>query len=229
MIISFTAFMDQPPKTGFQAFRETSTSKIVGIALALLVSSLLVSMGFVGSLDGLIVVVLAYFFLRFFRVRDIRLLLLTAVVMLIIFTVIIYNLINSGAVTFSKPDPSIVEILPTVAFTFILPFLVLVVLTWWLRKNLERTRARLEAEGRLYPQGYGRCKRCGALVLPGEVMCRKCGEYIDVPEEMRVKKVNYFECSECGREVDKDAGVCPFCGEAFEDDAKAEEPKQLTE
>ncbi|MDR0335169.1 MAG: zinc ribbon domain-containing protein [Methanomassiliicoccaceae archaeon] len=217
--------MEPYEKKGFQKFRETKEAKPVGIALALLVSfALVVGLGFIGPLDGFIVVVFVYFILRLFRVRDIRLLLLVGLLLFIVLSIGLFSFVD-----FIDEDKNIVEyslaqIMGRVLVTFILPYLLLSLLTWWMRRNLERTRARMEAEGRLYPQGYGRCKRCGALVLPGELMCRKCGEYVDVPEEMRVKKVNYFECSECGREVPKDAGVCPYCGEAFEDDEEPERP-----
>ena len=96
-------------------------------------------------------------------------------------------------------------------------FFLIVLITTWMRSNLEKTRARLEAEGRLYPQGYGRCKECGTIVLPGEVVCRKCGAYLDIPEEMKVKKVEYFECSDCGKEVPLASEKCPFCGASFEE------------
>ncbi len=85
-------------------------------------------------------------------------------------------------------------------------------------KNLEATRERMEAEGRLYPKGYGRCKQCGTVVLPGEIICRKCGTYIDVPDELRHKKDDYFQCSECGAEVPADSSVCPKCGASFDED-----------
>ncbi len=96
-------------------------------------------------------------------------------------------------------------------------YLMIVLITTWMRKNLEKTRARMEAEGRLYPQGYGRCKECGSIVLPGETCCRKCGAYIDVPDDMRAKKVEMVECSECGAEVPADAKVCPKCGANFDE------------
>lgn len=100
----------------------------------------------------------------------------------------------------------------------ILLFVLMVVLTAWSRKNLEKARARMEAEGRLYPQGYGRCKECGSIVLPGETCCRKCGAYIDVPEELRHRKVDMVECSECGAEIPEDAKVCPKCGATFDEE-----------
>ncbi|MBO4552144.1 MAG: zinc ribbon domain-containing protein [Candidatus Methanomethylophilaceae archaeon] len=114
-------------------------------------------------------------------------------------------------------------------------FYLMMVLTAISRKNLEKTRARMEAEGRLYPQGYGRCKECGSIVLPGETCCRKCGAYIDVPDEMRHKKVDMVECSECGAEIPADANVCPKCGAKFDEDeeivyvdsSKALEPKVI--
>ncbi len=85
-------------------------------------------------------------------------------------------------------------------------------------KNLEATREKMEAEGRLYPKGYGRCKQCGTVILPGETSCRKCGAYIDIPEDLKHKKVDYFQCSECGAEVPSDSTVCPKCGAKFDED-----------
>ena len=116
----------------------------------------------------------------------------------------------------------------------IILFFLMMVLTAWSRKNLEKTRARMEAEGRLYPQGYGRCKECGSIILPGETCCRKCGAYIDVPDELRHKKVDMVECSECGAEIPEDAKVCPKCGAVFDEEeeivyvepAKEEEEKK---
>ena len=102
-------------------------------------------------------------------------------------------------------------------------FLLILFLTAWMRRNLEKTRARMEAEGRLYPQGYGRCKECGMLVLPGETVCRKCGAYIDIPEEVQQKmkqKVEYTVCSECGAEVPSDARRCPKCGANFDEETE---------
>jgi Uncharacterized protein with conserved CXXC pairs len=104
-----------------------------------------------------------------------------------------------------------------IGINIIVFFFLIVLITTWMRSNLEKTRARLEAEGRLYPQGYGRCKECGTIVLPGEVVCRKCGAYIDIPDEMRAKKVEYFECSDCGKEVPLASENCPFCGASFEE------------
>ena len=113
----------------------------------------------------------------------------------------------------------------------ILLFFLMMVLTAWSRKNLEKARARMEAEGRLYPQGYGRCKECGSIVLPGETCCRKCGAYIDVPDELRHRKVDMVECSECGAEIPEDAKVCPKCGATFDEEEEvvyvdAEEKKE---
>lgn len=103
-----------------------------------------------------------------------------------------------------------------------LVFFLILMLTTWMRKNLEKTRAKMEAEGRLYPQGYGRCKDCGGIVLPGELTCRKCGAYIDVPTEIKIKKVDTFECSECGAEVPNDATTCPRCGAVFDEEDEIE-------
>ena len=99
-------------------------------------------------------------------------------------------------------------------------FILIALITLWLRKRLEKERKKMEADGRLYPEGYGRCKECGSIVLPGEVSCRKCGAYIDVPENLRVKKVDSFQCSDCGAEVPGDAKVCPKCGARFDEDTE---------
>lgn len=99
-------------------------------------------------------------------------------------------------------------------------FVLITFITLWLRKRLEKERKKMEADGRLYPEGYGRCKECGSIVLPGEVSCRKCGAYIDVPDNMRVKKADSFYCTDCGAEVPGDANVCPKCGAKFDDDTE---------
>ena len=88
--------------------------------------------------------------------------------------------------------------------------------SWFFRSRMQKARKKMEDQGRLYPQGYGRCKKCGAIILPGEVECRKCGAYIDVPDEMKPKKVDYVRCSNCGAEVPADAECCPKCGAVFE-------------
>ena len=103
----------------------------------------------------------------------------------------------------------------TTAFVAVLFFMILI-FSALMRKFVGNTRDRMEAEGRLYPQGYGRCKECGAMVLPGEINCRKCGAYIDVPDELRAKKKDFFQCSECGAEVPNDASECPRCGARFD-------------
>ena len=212
--------MDEYQKTGFQKFRETKAATPVGIALALLVSFLLLLIGLTGMIGGLCIGILAYFVLRLFRVRKIEFLLIFAALLYVMFIFEMFVVIVEVYDLTLRDDVSVGRMLLDIFVVLVLPFLLIAMLTWWMRKNLEKTRERLEKEGRLYPAGYGRCKKCGTVVLPGEVCCRKCGEYIDVPEELRVKKVNYFECSECGREVPEDAGVCPYCGEAFEADAE---------
>ncbi|MDY0225098.1 MAG: zinc-ribbon domain-containing protein [Candidatus Methanomethylophilaceae archaeon] len=97
-------------------------------------------------------------------------------------------------------------------------FFMILYLSAFMRSRFEKTREKLEAQGRLYPQGYGRCDKCGALVLPGEVTCRKCGAYIDRPEEIKPKKKDFFECSDCGAEVPADAKECPKCGAKFDEE-----------
>ncbi len=77
-------------------------------------------------------------------------------------------------------------------------FVILTLAGWFFRSRMQKTRTKMENEGRLYPQGYGRCAKCNAIILPGEVECRKCGAYIDRPDDMRQKKVDYFRCTNCG-------------------------------
>lgn len=103
----------------------------------------------------------------------------------------------------------------TVAFALVIFYMILIFSTL-MRRSAEKTRSKMEAEGRLYPQGYGRCKECGAVVLPGEVNCRKCGAYIDVPDEIKPHKKDFFQCTECGAEVPSDATECPRCGAKFD-------------
>lgn len=95
-------------------------------------------------------------------------------------------------------------------------FFLIVLFTFILRRKINSTRQKMEDDGRLYPQGYGRCVFCGAIVLPGEVKCRKCNAYIDRPESMRRRKNDFFQCSECGAEVPSDAKECPKCGVKFD-------------
>ena len=98
---------------------------------------------------------------------------------------------------------------------FALIFFAITLGSWFFRGRMKKTRQKMEEQGRLYPQGYGRCTNCGAIVLPGEVECRKCGTYIDRPDEMKPKKVDYFRCTNCGAEVPAMAEVCPKCGATF--------------
>ena len=107
-------------------------------------------------------------------------------------------------------------------FEIALLFFIILAFSALMRRSAMKTREKMEAEGRLYPQGYGRCKSCGAMVLPGEVVCRKCGAYIDVPDEMRKHKNDYVVCSECGAEVPADAVVCPKCGARFDEKEEVE-------
>ena len=102
-----------------------------------------------------------------------------------------------------------------IAYAMVIFYFILIITTI-MRMSAMKARKKMEAQGRLYPQGYGRCKNCGAMVLPGEINCRKCGTYIDVPEEMRAKKKDYFVCESCGAEVPADAKVCARCGVSFD-------------
>lgn len=108
-----------------------------------------------------------------------------------------------------------------IAYAMVIFYFILIITTI-MRSSASKARSKMEAQGRLYPQGYGRCKKCGAMVLPGEVNCRKCGEYIDVPDEMRAKKKDFFVCESCGAEVPADAKACPRCGVSFDEVIEAE-------
>jgi len=95
-------------------------------------------------------------------------------------------------------------------------FFFILFVSWFFRSRMKKARKKMEDQGRLYPQGYGRCKKCGTIILPGEVECRKCGEPADVPDEIKPKKVEYIRCSNCGAEVPADAESCPKCGAVFD-------------
>jgi len=98
-----------------------------------------------------------------------------------------------------------------------LVYYILLIFSALMRRSAEKTRAKMEKDGRLYPVGYDKCKECGCMVLPGEITCRKCGAPIEVPEELKVlHKKDFFYCSECGTEVPTDAEFCPKCGERFD-------------
>jgi len=104
-----------------------------------------------------------------------------------------------------------------------LMFFVMLIFSELMRRSARKTRDRMEKEGRLYPEGYSKCKECGTMVLPGEVTCRKCGAVIEVPEDVKVlHKKDFFECSECGAEVPTDAKVCPKCGAKFDEPEETE-------
>jgi len=104
-----------------------------------------------------------------------------------------------------------------------LMFFLMLLFSELMRKSARKKRDQLIAEGRLYPEGYDKCKECGAMVLPGEIVCRKCGAPIEVPDEIKVlHKKDFFECSECGTEVPMDAKFCPKCGAVFDEDTETE-------
>ena len=119
---------------------------------------------------------------------------------------------DSSILGMSLVGSFIASIMMTVLFFMILIF------STFMRKRMEAMRGKMEAEGRLYPQGYGRCGSCDSVVLPGEINCRKCGAYIDRPGEMKPNKKDFFECSDCGAEVPADARSCPKCGSMFDED-----------
>ncbi len=105
----------------------------------------------------------------------------------------------------------------SVVFILVIFYLILLVSTT-MRRGLNNTRQKMEAEGRLYPQGYGRCTFCGALVLPGQINCPKCNAYIDRPESMKPHKKDYFVCGNCGCEVSSEMDTCPKCGVKFDEE-----------
>ena len=126
-----------------------------------------------------------------------------------------YATLSGGGFIGDDTDCTLLSTCIIVGYTMILFFLVLALSTL-MRRKLSDTRAKMEADGRLYPQGYGRCNFCGAVVLPGEVNCRKCGAYIDRPDYMKPHKKNYLTCSVCGAEISENMTECPKCGAKFE-------------
>lgn len=132
-----------------------------------------------------------------------------------------YLVFMTGAYSGSLTEVCLYGVFVSTSFVMVLFFMVLF-MSAFMRSRIEKTRAKMEAEGRLYPKGYGRCESCGNLVLPGEVNCRKCGKYIDRPDEMKPKKADYFTCSDCGAEVPSDAVSCPRCGVHFDEDDEIE-------
>ncbi len=117
--------------------------------------------------------------------------------------------------TGSNTDYTVIPTAFIVAYTMIFFFIILG-LTTLMRSRAYAARTKMESQGRLYPQGYGRCTFCGAVVLPGDVNCRKCGAYIDRPEYMKPHKKDYFTCSVCGAEVSSEMTECPKCGAKFD-------------
>lgn len=104
-----------------------------------------------------------------------------------------------------------------------LMYFIMLIFSELMRRSARKSREKMEAEGRLYPEGYSKCKECGTMVLPGEITCRKCGAPIEVPEEIKVlHKKDYFKCSECGTEVPNDAKICPKCGAKFDEEEETE-------
>ncbi len=126
-----------------------------------------------------------------------------------------YSVLTGFNFTGSKTDCTVVPTLFIIAYTMVFFFIILG-LTTLMRNRAYATRTKMESQGRLYPQGYGRCSFCGAVVLPGEVNCRKCGAYIDRPDYMKPHKKDYFTCSVCGAEVSSDMTECPKCGAKFD-------------
>ncbi len=101
-------------------------------------------------------------------------------------------------------------------------FFIMLIFSELMRRSARKTREKMEKDGRLYPQGYSKCKNCGTMVLPGEINCRKCGTPIEVPDDVKVlHKKDFFQCSECGTEVPMDAKSCPKCGAVFDEAEEA--------
>lgn len=123
----------------------------------------------------------------------------------------------SGFLTTEKTGLTLKGAVSSVVFILVIFYLILLVSTT-MRKGLNSTRQKMEAEGRLYPQGYGRCTFCGALVLPGQINCPKCNAYIDRPESMKPHKKDYFVCGNCGCEVSSEMDTCPKCGAKFDEE-----------
>lgn len=137
---------------------------------------------------------------------------------------------GTQSVSFFLRDKTSDSVMTSVIWTGTLYFLGMCMMMYFMilffshaiRNSAIKSRRRMEAQGRLYPVGYGRCKQCNAIVLPGEVTCRKCGTYIDVPEEMKPQKKDFFTCFECGAEVEGSMNECPKCGAEFDDGVEVE-------
>ncbi|MCQ2086104.1 MAG: zinc ribbon domain-containing protein [archaeon] len=97
-------------------------------------------------------------------------------------------------------------------------FLFMLFLVREFRRRIDKIREAMEAEGRLYPQGHGRCNHCGSIVLPGEIYCKKCGTHVDIPDKFQDMKTEFFQCSECGAEIPMNANICPKCGIKFDEE-----------
>jgi len=102
-------------------------------------------------------------------------------------------------------------------------YFLMIVMTLFMNRRFEKMRDKMEAEGRLYPKGYGACDNCGALIVPTDLICRKCGATIDRPEEMKAKPKEAMTCSDCGATVSADEAKCPKCGARFDEDEPAEQ------
>ena len=125
----------------------------------------------------------------------------------------------SGFLTKDKNSYTLMGAAVSVVLILVIFYIILGVSTF-MRMRLNVTRQKMEAQGRLYPQGYGRCTFCGAIVLPGQVKCPKCDAYIDRPESMKPHKKDYFVCGNCGCEVSSDMKTCPKCGVRFDEEEK---------
>lgn len=101
-----------------------------------------------------------------------------------------------------------------------LPFFVLAFFSWWIRRNMDRTIARMREEGRIPPLETI-CPQCGQPNPNSVRACKQCGGPLPVfqPIAARVQasKKETFICSECGADVDDEATVCPKCGEPFDE------------
>lgn len=101
-----------------------------------------------------------------------------------------------------------------------LPYFVLTSFSWWIRRNMDLTIAKMREEGRIPPLETV-CPNCNHPNPTAGKICQQCGEELPIfqPIAARVQasKKEVFMCSECGIDVDEDATVCPNCGEPFDE------------
>ena len=107
-------------------------------------------------------------------------------------------------------------------FTWVgIPFFLLALVSWWIRRNLDRVITEMEEAGRIPPRDGRPCIQCGTALSKDAEVCPGCGriipKYIPPQQLTEEEEGDKLVCSECGAEVEADAEFCPNCGEGFEE------------